>query len=107
VHLPHGYDGISPVRAKAVRNLPGPVYVHCHHEKHRSPAAAAVACIRARLLNSQQGSQVLQVAGTNHNYKGLFESVERTRAIEKTVLDVLSDEFPSTAKLPANLVSFI
>ena len=35
VHLPHGYDGISRTRqrelAKAVRDLPGPAYIHCHH----------------------------------------------------------------------------
>ena len=49
VHLPHGYDGISDVRlkelAKAVRDLPGTIYIHCHHGKHRSPAAAAAACV--------------------------------------------------------------
>jgi len=45
VHLPHGYDGIPEPRvqelAKAVRDLEGPIYIHCHHGKHRSPAAAA------------------------------------------------------------------
>ena len=47
VHLPHGYDGIPEERveelAKAVRDLPGPIYIHCHHGKHRSPAAASAA----------------------------------------------------------------
>src|SRR5688500_5709584 len=37
VHLPHGYDGVPELRAKelakAVRDLPGPVYIHCHHGK--------------------------------------------------------------------------
>ena len=51
VHLPHGYDGVPDERAselaKAVRDLPGPVYIHCHHGKHRSPAAATVACVAA------------------------------------------------------------
>jgi protein tyrosine phosphatase (PTP) superfamily phosphohydrolase (DUF442 family) len=45
VHLPFGYDGIPRQRilelAKAVRDLPGPVYIHCHHGKHRGPAAAS------------------------------------------------------------------
>src|SRR5436305_114465 len=45
VHLPVGYDGIPRGRvlalAKAARDLPGPVYVHCHHGKHRGPAAVA------------------------------------------------------------------
>jgi protein tyrosine phosphatase (PTP) superfamily phosphohydrolase (DUF442 family) len=46
VHLPVGYDGISREQAvriiKAARTLPGPVFVHCHHGKHRGPAAVAV-----------------------------------------------------------------
>src|SRR5262245_58106552 len=55
VHLPHGYDGIPRSRAnelaKAVRDLPGPIYIHCHHGKHRSPAAATVACVAAGLVD--------------------------------------------------------
>ncbi len=29
--------------AKAVKELPGPLYIHCHHGKHRGPTAAALA----------------------------------------------------------------
>jgi protein tyrosine phosphatase (PTP) superfamily phosphohydrolase (DUF442 family) len=54
VHLPHGYDGIPESRvrelAKAVRELEGPLYIHCHLGKHRSPAAASAACVAAGLL---------------------------------------------------------
>lgn len=46
VHLPIGYDGVPADQglrlAKAVRDLPGLIYMHCHHGKHRSPAAAVV-----------------------------------------------------------------
>ena len=46
VHVPVGYDGIPREEAwrlaKAARDLPGPVYVHCHHGMHRGPAAAVV-----------------------------------------------------------------
>src|SRR5438105_4959917 len=49
VHLPIGYDGVSPDEgraiAKAIDEVEGPVYVHCHHGKHRSAAAVAVACV--------------------------------------------------------------
>src|SRR5262249_999764 len=45
VHIPFGYDGIPPEQilrlAKAVRDLPGPIYIHCHHGMHRGPAAAS------------------------------------------------------------------
>lgn len=41
VQLPFGYDGCPTPTAnaivKVVRDLPGPVYIHCHHGKHRSP----------------------------------------------------------------------
>ncbi len=42
--------------AKAVRDLPGPIYIHCHHGKHRSPAAAAVACLGAGLIQADQAN---------------------------------------------------
>src|SRR5262249_10275117 len=49
VHLPVGYDGIPRDQAillvAAIRDLPGPVFVHCHHGKHRGPAAAAVCAL--------------------------------------------------------------
>src|SRR5262245_3837035 len=38
IHLPIGYDGVPRAKAlrlaRAVRDLPGPVYLHCHHGKH-------------------------------------------------------------------------
>jgi protein tyrosine/serine phosphatase len=60
--------------AKAVRDLPGPIYIHCHHGKHRSPAAAAVACVAAGLLAPERAPAVLKEAGTSPNYRGLFAS---------------------------------
>jgi protein tyrosine phosphatase (PTP) superfamily phosphohydrolase (DUF442 family) len=105
VHLPHGYDGVPDQRtqelAKAVRDLPGPFYIHCHHGKHRSPAAAAVACVGAGLIDHDSASKVLQVAGTSDAYRGLFQSVERAQRIESTVLDSVTADFPTIAKLPA------
>jgi protein tyrosine phosphatase (PTP) superfamily phosphohydrolase (DUF442 family) len=45
VHLPIGYDGVPRQQAlriaRAVRDLPGPVYLHCHHGKHRGPVTAS------------------------------------------------------------------
>ena len=86
VHLPHGYDRISGERAmqlaKAVSDLPGPVYVHCHHGKHRSPAAAAVACVGAGYLNRTEGAELLARMGTSLDYRGLHEAVASARRIE-------------------------
>jgi protein tyrosine phosphatase (PTP) superfamily phosphohydrolase (DUF442 family)/cytochrome c556 len=105
VHLPHGYDGISAERAaelaKAVRDLPGPVYIHCHHGKHRSPAASVVACVSTGLLEPEAAMVVLKTAGTSENYRGLYESALSARRIDDASLDALKVEFPESAKLPA------
>lgn len=104
VHLPHGYNGIPPERvaelAKAVRKLDGPIYIHCHHGKHRSPAAAAVACVSAGLIKPTSAMAILTLAGTNKNYRGLFQSVELARRLPDSLLDALQVNFRESAKLP-------
>lgn len=105
VHLPHGYDGVPEERAqelaKAVRDLPGPVYIHCHHGKHRSPAASAVACVGAGLIAPSDALAVLKTAGTSEAYRGLYQSAEDAEPLDRALLDELKAEFPATAKLPA------
>ncbi|MEO8493658.1 MAG: hypothetical protein ABI614_01205 [Planctomycetota bacterium] len=102
VHLPHGYDGIPEQRvlelAKAVTDLPGPIYIHCHHGKHRSPAAAAVACISAGLITREAGREVLEVAGTSSDYQGLYRSV--ATAEQRQELKDLQVEFRESVELP-------
>jgi protein tyrosine phosphatase (PTP) superfamily phosphohydrolase (DUF442 family) len=104
VHLPLGYNGIQQERieelAKAVRDLDGPIFIHCHHGKHRSPAAAAAACVTAGLIEHSEALPILKLAGTNENYIGLFESVGSVTKLSPTYLDQLMPEFPETAKLP-------
>lgn len=104
VHLPHSYDGIPEQRAKelakAVRDLEGPIYIHCHHGKHRSPAAAAVACVSAGLIDSSMAATILKIAGTNPNYRGLYQSAESARILDQAVLDAVISDFPEVATLP-------
>lgn len=104
VHLPHGYDGISDPRAKelakAVRDLDGPIYLHCHHGKHRSPAAAAVACVALGWLDQNAALAVLKATGTSENYRGLFNSVRSAQRLDTKLLDSLPADFPESAKLP-------
>ena len=104
IHLPHGYDGVPEAKAKelakAVRDLPGVIYIHCHHGKHRSPAAAAVACLGAGLIGHADATLVLSVAGTSEGYRGLFQSVSEAQPLDAALLDTLQPDFPSVAKLP-------
>ncbi|MFO1002051.1 MAG: hypothetical protein U0936_17085 [Planctomycetaceae bacterium] len=103
IHLPHSYDGIPEQRsvelAKAVRDSEGPIYIHCHHGKHRSPAAAAVACVAAGLIEPSMSSAILKLAGTNPNYRGLYQSAESARKIDVAVLDAMKGDFPESAEL--------
>lgn len=104
VHIPHGYNGISKKTieqlAKAISELPGPIYIHCHHGKHRSPAAASVACKASGLIDSSQAERVLQLAGTSPNYKGLVRAVKDATLIPSEQLATVSANFPSTAQTP-------
>lgn len=109
VHLPHGYDGISPQRAielaKAVNDLPGPVYIHCHHGKHRSPAAAAVACIGAGIITPETGKKVLKLAGTSSDYQGLHEVVARSQTIAN--LNAVKANFKESVDVPPLAASMV
>ena len=102
VHMPHGYDGIAELRAKelskAVRDLEGTVYIHCHHGKHRSPAAATVACVGSGLLSPEDAVQVLKTAGTS--YRGLYQSAEAAQRFDDALLDRLQVEYPESVKVP-------
>jgi hypothetical protein len=104
VHLPHGYDGIPADRvkelAKAVRDLNGPIYIHCHHGKHRSPAATSVACVSAGLIPPSKAVAVLEVAGTDSHYLGLYQSARDAVPLMSQVLDELEFEFKAICEVP-------
>jgi len=104
IHLPHGYDGVPKLRAmelsKAVRELPGKVFIHCHHGKHRSPAATAVACVGAGLLDRADAEAVLKIAGTGPQYLGLFDSARQAKRFELDDLDRFEAKFREVVPLP-------
>jgi protein tyrosine phosphatase (PTP) superfamily phosphohydrolase (DUF442 family) len=98
VHLPIGYDGIDTTRsleiARAVDELSGPVYIHCHHGKHRSAAAAGVACVSLGLLTQDQATARMRVSGTAANYKGLYACVANGKTLTREQLQSASSAFP-------------
>jgi protein tyrosine phosphatase (PTP) superfamily phosphohydrolase (DUF442 family) len=111
VHLPHGYDGISEERllqlTKAVRDLPGPVYIHCHHGRHRSPAASAAVCISLGQLTPSEGIKVLEEAGTNQGFRGLIQAVENAAPISSKKLDEMQIEFIAASEVPPIVESMV
>ena len=105
VHLPHGYDGIPRARArelaKAVRDLEGPVFIHCHHGKHRSPVAAVTACVMLGWLDPTAVDSVLRAAGTSEGYRGLYRTAREARRVDGGQLDMIPANFTDRAKVPA------
>ncbi len=104
VHLPHGYDGIPTSRvlelAKAIRDLPKPIYIHCHHGRHRSPSAAATGCVAVGMIHPTDAMSVLKLAGTNIGYQGLYDSVSNAKKLNLTELDSTVVNFLEVAPIP-------
>jgi hypothetical protein len=82
VHIPIGYDGIPAEAGLAFARLVcetsesgDTLYVHCHHGKHRGPAAAAAICIAAGAADNESAKEILITAGTSKDYPGLWRDV--------------------------------
>lgn len=111
VHLPHGYDRVPADRilelAKAITDLPGPIYVHCHHGKHRSPAATAAACVATGRMDAAAANTLLSVAGTSRDYAGLYRSVAQAKPVDAKSLAELDVTFQSIAPIPELAASMV
>jgi len=89
VHLPVAYSGITLERAtaiaKAVRDLPGLIYIHGNPSDVRAPAAAAAAEVILGDMTGAQAAAGMTVAGTPTRYAALYSSIEAvaTRVPEK------------------------
>lgn len=103
IHLPHGYDGIDHTLqlqlAKIPQSVSGPVFVHCHHGKHRGPTAAAIICMSNEKWSSTDAADWLAVAGTSTNYPGLYATVAEFQAPTDAELANTSDDFPEISKV--------
>lgn len=107
VHLPISYGGIEPERqreiARAIRDLEGPFYVHCHHGKHRSAGAAASAAVLLGKLTPDEAIARMKVSGTSPSYKGLYNCVATATAATEDQLRSASNAFPEVTQ-PSGLV---
>ncbi len=100
LHIPFGYDGIPEHAAKSLsrvaRDIHSPVYVHCHHGKHRGPAAAAIICLAAGSVSRDNALLFMTSAGTSKDYDGLWRDV---RNFEPPHADTTLPEFVEVAKV--------
>jgi protein tyrosine phosphatase (PTP) superfamily phosphohydrolase (DUF442 family) len=103
VHIPIGYDGVPTEAAlrmaRAVRDLPGPVYIHCHHGQHRGPAsAAAVHLLLDPNCTVATAVGEMKRAGTDPRYEGLYAAPARIRKLGPVDLDKVDAQFPESVK---------
>lgn len=108
VHIPIGYDGLTEEQglsvARALRDLPGPVYFHCYHGKHRGPAACAMAAILTGRATNEQALAFMSQAGTSVNYAGLWECVRGAAPASAAALNAAPHDFPEVVH-PDGLVA--
>jgi protein tyrosine/serine phosphatase len=106
IHLPVGYDGVPTNRVtelvKAAQSQAGPIYVHCHHGKHRGPAAVAVICEATANWTTNRAVAWLKEAGTADEYAGLYRSAMEFRLPDAAALARIV-ELPEVAK-PSSVV---
>ncbi len=104
VHIPVEYSGITRDQgleiARAVRDLEGPVFVHCHHGIHRGPTAAVIAAMVDEGWTNEQALEAMKQAGTGEQYTGLWAAVREWKMPTKGELDKADNGFPSAVKLP-------
>lgn len=109
IHLPMGYDGCEESRVleltRATRDglARGGVYIHCHHGKHRSPAATAAVAVSMGWMTPPQAIERMKFAGTAANYTGLFRDVAACRVLPASAIDAVKTDFPEVC-MPKGLV---
>lgn len=102
VHLPIGYDAVPQARAeeltKVAKTSEGPIYMHCHHGKHRGPSAAAAICRAVKGWDIEKAEAFLKQAGTSPDYAGLYRDVKAFKVPTEAELAKLPAKFPEVAE---------
>ena len=102
VHLPVEYGGITDERkfevTQAIRDLPRPIYVHCHHGKHRSAAATALAMVGLGVMTPEEATARMKVSGTAPAYAGLYQCVAVAKIASAAELDKAKADYPEVWK---------
>lgn len=91
VHVPIGYDGLTEEAAQqiaaAATLAEGSVFIHCHHGRHRGPAAAALLARAAGSWDADRATKWMKEAGTSPDYPGLYRSVNDFVPPDRPILE--------------------
>jgi len=103
VHVPIRYSGMTPEEQfaliKALRDMPRPIYVHCHHGKHRGPAAAALGLVATAEMEAELAVKLMERVGTSPSYSGLYECVGTAAPIDDVIIDRFAPELTEHARV--------
>lgn len=106
VHVPIGYDGIAPATALELAKTfvtlhkDGPIFVHCHHGKHRGPAACSIARMMIDGVSAEETTAWMKVAGTDPKYSGLYATVREFNPPSEADLATVEAPMPEAAPTP-------
>ncbi len=109
IHLPIGYNGFDDERklqlVRATRDAMrvGPVYLHCHHGRHRSAGAAGTIGVSLGWAGPSKMVERMKVSGTSPNYRGLYACTRRATVIPASAIDAVPTDFPEVSH-PAGFV---
>lgn len=109
IHLPIGYNGFDEQRklelTRAARDAmkDGPVYLHCHHGKHRSAGAAGTIAASLGWMTPDQAVERMKVSGTAPSYKGLYACTAGATQLDTKLIDSVAADFPEVSH-PATFV---
>ncbi len=107
VHVPIEYSGISREQelkiVKAVQTADGPVFVHCHHGKHRGPAGGMIARMAIDGVDAATAVEDLKSSGCSPNYPGLYRDVAAFVPPSAAELATVPDDLPSVVE-PAGIL---
>lgn len=104
IHLPIGYNGFDEQRklelVRATRDAiaQGPVYIHCHHGKHRSAGAAGTVAASLGWLTTDAATARMKVSGTAPNYQALYACTAGAVVLGAGVIDAVPAGFPEIAR---------
>ncbi|WOO43036.1 hypothetical protein [Rubellicoccus peritrichatus] len=91
IHVPIGYDQVSEEKTaqlvKAMQTREGPFYVHCHHGKHRGPAAAVCMLVGAGKISNDSAVAIMKQVGTSADYTGLYADAQNMTVLEQATID--------------------
>lgn len=102
MHVPIEYSGITAEQqnqiVKAVAMVDAPIYIHCHHGKHRSAGASAVACVAVEGISNERVQELMKLSGTDPKYQGLWKLAKEAQPWSAERVNAIPAEIPSQVK---------